>query len=125
MVLRKTKSITLLLDAFEKGSDAISTVDLIERLQHKINKTTIYRNLEKLEDKGVLHSFLGKNAIRWYAKCNNCTSRAHKDVHPHFQCLNCGNVDCLPFEMSLPKIPNRKVETSQILIQGTCENCLT
>ena len=49
--------------------------------------------------------------------------KEHKDVHPHFQCLQCGKVDCLPVHVSLPEIPNRKIEISQLLIQGKCEAC--
>ncbi|AXT20249.1 transcriptional regulator [Flavobacteriaceae bacterium AU392] len=123
-IIRKTKSVEALLKEFQKGSSAISAIDLIKRLSHKLNKTTVYRILEKLEDDGVLHSFLGKNGIKWYAKCNGCSTSGHIDTHPHFQCLNCGKVDCLTIDVQIPKILNREVTVSQVLIQGKCENCL-
>jgi len=123
-IIRKTKSVALLLNEFEKNSSAISTVELIKRLSLKLNKTTIYRVLEKLEDDGILHSFIGKNGIRWYAKCNGCSIDGHIDGHPHFQCLVCHKVDCLSVNIYIPKIPKRTVEGSQILIQGRCEVCL-
>jgi Fur family ferric uptake transcriptional regulator len=72
-ILRKTKSVKLLVDEFEKHSTAISVITLIERLHLKMNKTTIYRVLDKLEDDGFLHSFLGKNGHKWYAKCSGCS----------------------------------------------------
>ncbi|NAS30974.1 transcriptional regulator [Flavobacteriaceae bacterium R38] len=122
-VIRQTKSVKALLDEFQEGSGAISAIDLIKRLDKKLNKTTVYRVLDKLEDDGILHSFLGKNGIKWYAKCNGCSKTEHIDFHPHFECLICGRVDCLLIEISIPKIPNRKVEASQILIQGKCEAC--
>ena len=122
-ILRKTKSVKILLDEFEKKSTAISVVTLIEQLHLKMNKTTIYRILEKLEDDGLLHSFLGKNGHKWYAKCKDCSHTEHHDVHPHFQCLDCGKVDCLPTDVLIPNIPNRKVVVSQILLQGKCEEC--
>ena len=122
-VIRKTKAVEVLLNEFSTGSVAISAKTLIEQLGDTFNKTTIYRVLDKLEDDGVLHSFLGKDGLKWYAKCNGCTSKEHKDVHPHFQCLQCGKVDCLPVHVSLPEIPNRKIEISQLLIQGKCEAC--
>ncbi|MEP1985636.1 MAG: transcriptional regulator, partial [Maribacter dokdonensis] len=86
-VIRKTKAVEVLLNEFSTGSIAISAKSLIEQLGDTFNKTTIYRVLDKLEDDGVLHSFLGKDGLKWYAKCNGCTSKEHKDVHPHFQCL--------------------------------------
>ncbi|MFT4683921.1 MAG: Fur family ferric uptake transcriptional regulator [Glaciecola sp.] len=122
-ILRKTKSVKILLDEFEKKATAISAITLIERLHLKMNKTTIYRILDKLEDDGFLHSFLGKNGHKWYAKCNDCSSAEHHDVHPHFQCLDCGKVDCLSTDVLIPNIPNRKVDVSQILLQGKCEEC--
>lgn len=122
-ILRKTKSVQLLLDEFNKNSNAISVITLIERLGQKMNKTTIYRVLDKLEDDGILHSFLGKNGLKWYAKCSDCSSAEHHDTHPHFQCLDCGKVDCLPTSIAVPQIPNRKVAISQVLLQGKCEDC--
>lgn len=123
-IIRKTKSIGLLLDEFEQSSGAISTVELIKRLCNKMNKTTIYRILDRLEDDGVVHSFLGKNGTKWYAKCNGCSERKHEDVHPHFECVECGKVDCLTIDIKIPEIPNRTIVSSQVLIQGRCESCL-
>lgn len=122
-VLRKTKSVKILLEEFEQGSSAISVTALIERIGSQMNKTTIYRILEKLEDDGLLHSFLDKNGHKWYAKCSGCSSSAHHDIHPHFECLSCGKVECLTVNVTIPEIPNRKVELSQVLLQGQCESC--
>ncbi|WP_339704730.1 transcriptional repressor [uncultured Kriegella sp.] len=123
-VIRKTKAVEVLLNEFNNSPVAISAKKLIDRLGTTFNKTTIYRVLDKLEDDGVLHSFLGKEGHKWYAKCNGCTAAEHEDLHPHFQCLSCGKVDCLTVRVSLPEIPNRKIEVSQLLIQGKCEECV-
>ena len=123
-IIRKTKSLESILNEFNKSNAAISAKQLIEYLDNKFNKTTIYRVLDKLEEDGVLHSFLGKNGLKWYAKCNDCSSKNHQDVHPHFQCSDCGKVDCLEVSITIPKIPNRKIEFSQLLIQGKCEECI-
>ena len=124
-VLRKTKSVKIVLNEFAQNSSATSVITLIDRLKSLMNKTTVYRILEKLEDDGILHSFLAKDGLKWYAKCNGCSADKHKDLHPHFQCLDCGKVDCLSFNIEIPKISNRKIEFSQFLIQGQCEECLT
>ena len=123
-VVRKTKSIELLLNEFKTQSIAISTIELIKRLNSKLNKTTIYRVLENLVDDGILHTFIGKEGIKWYAMCRNCTKSKHEDLHPHFECIECGEIDCLKAEVIIPEIQNRKILSSQILIQGKCEKCI-
>ena len=57
-IIRKTLSIDLILNEINSSSGALSVVELVKRLHEKINKTTIYRVLEKLEDDGLVHSFL-------------------------------------------------------------------
>ena len=46
-IIRKTQAVALILDEFNKGSNAISAIELIKRLNKKINKTTVYRLLDK------------------------------------------------------------------------------
>lgn len=122
-IIRMTKSVETLLSEFDKEGGGISAIELVKRLSNKLNKTTIYRVLDKLEDDGILHSFLSKKGARWYAKCIGCSNTRHLDIHPHFQCLSCGKIDCLPIEIQIPKIPNRKISNSHVLIQGTCNLC--
>lgn len=122
-VLRKTKSVKLVLNEFSKNSSTASVINLVERLKSEMNKTTVYRILENLEDDGILHSFLDKNGHKWYAKCKDCSSTLHNDHHPHFECVSCGKVDCLTIKLTLPEIPNLKVEVLQVLLQGKCEAC--
>ena len=123
-IIRNTKSVKILLNEFEKNDGAISVIELVKRLNSKLNKTTIYRVLDKLEDDGIFHSFLGKGGIKWYAKCIGCSESGHTDVHPHFQCLNCGKMDCLKESINIPKVPNRKIVYSHVLMQGHCELCI-
>lgn len=123
-IVRKTKSIELLLHEFKTQTTAISTIELIKRLNSKLNKTTIYRVLENLVDDGVLHSFMGNDGVKWYAMCRNCTKSTHEDLHPHFECIECGKINCLNTEVIIPKIQNHKILSSQILIRGLCEKCV-
>ena len=111
------------MNEFEKEPKALSTVDLIKRLSQDHNKTTIYRVLDRLEDDGVLHSFQGTDGVKFYAKCHGCSKSQHSDIHPHFQCVSCGKMDCLDVRVSIPKVPNRRVLSSELLLQGHCEQC--
>lgn len=122
-IMRQTKSVKRILNEFEKEPKALSTVDLIKRLSQDHNKTTIYRVLDRLEDDGVLHSFQGTDGVKFYAKCHGCSKTQHSDIHPHFQCVSCGKMDCLDVRVSIPKVPNRRVLSSELLLQGHCEQC--
>ena len=122
-IMRQTKSVKRILNEFEKEPKALSTVDLIKRLSQNHNKTTIYRVLDRLEDDGVLHSFQGTDGVKVYAKCHGCSKSQHSDIHPHFQCVSCGKMDCLDVRGSIPKVPNRRVLSSELLLQGHCEQC--
>ena len=122
-VIRRTKSVNLIMSIFEHGDEALSVVDLVERLKNDMNKTTVYRILERLEEDGAIHSFAGSSGLKWYAKCHDCSTHKHNDVHPHFECNNCGKVECLDLDISIPEINNRHIETANIMLKGQCADC--
>lgn len=124
-IIRRTKSVDRLTEVFKSSNNAFSVVDLVDRFKKEMNKTTIYRILDKLEKDGLVHSFLGIDGLKWYAKCNHCSSQHHFDTHPHFQCQKCGRLDCLKSEIVIPPIPNRKLNFAQVLLVGECENCIS
>lgn len=67
-VVRKAKSVKSLLELFEQTNTALSALGLVERFQLKIDKTTLYRILDRQEDEGVVHSIKGEG---WFAMvCN-------------------------------------------------------
>lgn len=122
-VIRKTKAVKRLLSLFEPGVSAISAVDLVAQLNEEMNKTTVYRVLDRLENDGIIHSFMGKEGIKWYAKCTSCSSKHHNDIHPHFQCTDCKKVTCLSVEISIPTVENHIIENATVFLTGKCGNC--
>ncbi len=123
-IIRKTKSVKAVLETFEQSNNAISVVDLVKQFHQKMNKTTVYRILEKLEEDGLLHSFIGKDGLKWYSKCRaECTPESHSDTHPHFQCRDCGKVKCLNFEVPIPSLDNYQIDSAELLLIGQCEDC--
>lgn len=123
-IQRQTSSVKLLWKKFEQSNDALSVVDLVKELRDTMNKTTVYRILDRMENEGRLHSFTGKDGLKWYAKCQDCSAEHHIDVHPHFQCNECGRVECLSVDVQIPKITNHQINRAQILLLGQCEQCL-
>jgi Fur family ferric uptake transcriptional regulator len=123
-VVRKTKHLEQLLQVFRQSSDAKSASMLLESFNAEINKSTVYRMLEKLEDDGVIHSFLTMNQVRFYALCNGCSSGGHVDSHAHFQCTMCKRVTCFQEELDLPKPQNVRITSAHVLLSGQCASCL-
>ncbi|MEM7574834.1 MAG: transcriptional repressor [Bacteroidota bacterium] len=125
-VVRKTKAVKTLLQIMEQSPGALSAVKLIEQLRTQMNKTTIYRVLERLEEDGVVHSFIDKDGLKWYAKCEDgCTTHRHTDTHPHFQCKTCGKIECLEIEITIPKLADRRIDSAEFLLVGHCNSCIS
>ena len=123
-ISRKTKTVKMILDLFGETNNAISIVDLVSTFRNKMNKTTVYRILNRLEESGILHSFSDKDGLKRYAKSNQKIDPDNKnDLHSHFLCDDCGVSTCLPLEIPIPPIPDYKINTSQHLLIGQCDNC--
>ena len=124
-VVRKTKHLEQVLQAFRQSSDALSAGMLLDVLDNEINKSTVYRMLQKLEDDGVIHSFQTMDQIRFYALCKGCSSDRHIDRHAHFQCTSCKRVSCVSEEIVLPTPGRARITSAQVLLTGQCESCLS
>ena len=124
-VIRKTKQIKLLLNAFDQANDAITVVELVDRFKGQMDKTTVYRILDRLEDEGTLHSFIGKDGSKRYARWDikDSDSKAIQ-IHPHFECRFCGVSTCLPIKVSIPSVSNMIIESAEQLLVGKCSQCI-
>lgn len=123
-ISRNTKTVKLLLKMFDKKNQAIPVIDLVSIFKKEMNKTTVYRILHRLEDSGVLHSFVDKDGLKRYAKGDQRTSSSNNQVtHPHFLCEDCGISTCLPLKISTPSIPNYIIKSSEQLYLGQCKDC--
>lgn len=122
-VQRQTASVKAIWKQFESSPNAQSVVDLVKIFQSDMNKTTVYRILDRLEKEGKLHSFTGKDGLTWYAKCLDCSHDHHIHLHPHFQCKQCGTVECLDEEINISNLNQYQIEQAQVLLFGNCEQC--
>ena len=93
-IQRRTKSLDAVLSAFGDSNEALSARMLLDRLGEGVNKTTVYRLLDRLEDDGIVHSFAGEDSVKYYAKCRTCSGSGHTHNHPHFHCTACNTVRC-------------------------------
>ena len=94
------------------------------RLNHPgINLSTVYRNLETLENVGlVIHSHLGHGGATYHA--------ADDINHLHLVCGKCGSVGEAPIETAAQFVNtiaddySFKTDVTHFAIHGTCARCL-
>ncbi len=87
---------------------------------------TIYRNLTDLSRVGLLvRTDLGDHTWRFELRQG---SGDHKSQHPHFICIDCGDVNCLPDKAvsvrgarGAPRALRRRGVVIQL--QGRCDSC--
>lgn len=116
-----TKGVCSVMEEFAENN-ALASPDIVSRLEQKMNRTTVYRILDRLEKSGMIHSFSGKEGQKWYAKSERCNSD-QKENHAHFQCKECGKTECLSIEFTIPKVEDRRIDSANLLLVGHCTDC--
>ena len=123
--LRVTKIRLAILKALSGGDWAKPYGDLLIIL-NEFDRTTLYRTLLTLIDKGLIHKALEENGESYYALCGNCTSTTHHHDHIHFKCMHCDTVKCVHLNQDLEiSLPSFYVDEINITVKGTCESCKT
>ncbi len=105
----------------------LNAQDIFETLCRRdpINRVTVYRILDTLEDKGLVQRISGPRASFFGLAPND-----HHQHHPHFYCRQCGQMDCLtPQSIStdttaLERIFPGQIDNVEIRVDGVCKNCL-
>lgn len=98
---------------------------IVGRVQ-SINRVTVYRILDLLVEKGIVEKLqVGKRAA-YYGLAPN----KNHAPHPHFYCLQCGQVDCLQEDAisvdaaALQRTFAGEIVKVEVRVDGVCKNCL-
>ena len=90
------------------------------------DRATIYRNLIELTQAGlVIRIELGDHV--WRFELRRLGKNENRD-HPHFVCVDCGEVACLPsVSVNIKPAPGSKQsrirEVTEVLLKGHCGQC--
>jgi Fur family ferric uptake transcriptional regulator len=124
MGLRLTPQRRLIVDIIHNTSHHLTAEEIIDNVQSKmpgINKSTIYRTLELLEEIGCVYkSVLGDRFIYHHA------TEGH---HHHLVCRKCGKIIDLdetlfgPMEQSLLDKYGFSVNLKHLILNGLCKEC--
>ncbi len=125
--LRGTGSRIAVLRLLQDTRAPMTHGEVSERLSSAgYDHATIYRNLMDLSRVGLLaRSDLGDHVWRFEVRRG---SADHKAQHPHFVCIDCGDVNCLPEKAvsvrGTPGMPRALRRRSVVIqLQGRCDSC--
>lgn len=108
------------LRELERARAPLTHGDVADKLRgEKLDRVTVWRILVALTDAGLVdRTDVGDHV--WRFELRN-TSMGH-DPHPHFMCISCKTVQCLPREVVriAPRIGRSVVD---VQIKGRCESC--
>ncbi|MEW7278018.1 transcriptional repressor [Aquimarina sp. 2201CG1-2-11] len=121
---RNTEKQKLVKEILSTVEHTMSADDILAAMPIKVNKTTIYRILDRFIEKGDVHFVTGKNGKTYYALCNDGCGHSHKmHNHIHFECQECEEVTCLPNTIAIPNLPGFAPIETQFLVIGICNKC--
>ena len=95
------------------------------------DKSTIYRCLVELSEAGIISRLdLGDHVWRFEIRTGEKSNREDHPAaeHPHFMCLDCGKVTCLPdVDVRISPAKGRKAgalgDVTEVLLKGHCAAC--
>ncbi|MBP9113587.1 MAG: transcriptional repressor [Polyangiaceae bacterium] len=125
--LRSTSPRIAVLDFLHRTGTPNSHGELFDALGERgFDRATLYRNLMDLADAGlVTRTDLGDHVWRFELKRDG---NAHSEDHPHFVCIDCGDIACLPemsvkLEGSSSKVRAALRNKVSVQLKGRCDNC--
>jgi Fur family transcriptional regulator, ferric uptake regulator len=123
--LRSTTSRMAVLQHVSAAGKPVSHADVAEVLVPQgFDKSTLYRCLVELADAGLLARLdAGDHAWRFELRDEEHSA----GDHPHFVCVDCGTVTCLPdVEVKISATKGRKPsvgDVTEVFLKGHCKQC--
>ena len=123
--LRSTKIRQDVLFLIQNSGRAVSH-SIIQKSLGDFDRVTLYRTLNVLEEKGILHKAYTENNETYFAICtSNCTTAEHDHKHIHFKCEKCMVVKCVKPQNSIEiDLPTFQISSLNVEASGVCDNCL-
>lgn len=125
--LRATPARIAVCKILSVAEGPLTHAEVANRLDSRgIDRTTVFRNLNDLVEAGLVRRLeVGDHVYRFEWRDRAAAS----GDHPHFVCVDCGEVRCLP-DVAPAAIPvNRQrshqiVDVTEVLYKGHCSVCV-
>jgi Fur family transcriptional regulator, ferric uptake regulator len=123
--LKLTPQRRMIIDIIHARGGHLTAEDIISYVQERmpgVNKSTIYRTLEILEQAGCVFKSESDDHFIYH--------HAEEGHHHHLVCIQCGKtIDCsenlfLPVEKLIAEKYGFQVNFKHLMINGRCEQCV-
>ncbi|HZN33561.1 MAG TPA: transcriptional repressor [Pirellulaceae bacterium] len=127
--LRSTTSRVAVLQHVAAAGKPVSHAEAADTLVPQgFDKSTIYRCLVELADAGLLGR-LDAGDHAWRFELRQAGVQHSTSEHPHFVCVDCGKVTCLPdVDVKISTTKGAKSgplgDVTEVYLKGHCKECL-
>ena len=122
--LRATPFREELLSLLRAEGLPLSYQEIQGRFREKVDRVTLYRNLELLRTHGLVHQVQGLDGA-WRFCAHDVSGPGCPGNHVHLLCVVCGRMECL-VDQPLPRVAVHEgfeVEGKQLVVYGCCSGC--
>ena len=124
---RNLKATSIRLNLLAKMDEYGSAMShsIIQKQLQPIDRVTLYRTIETLKDKGIIHKAFQENNETYYAICGkSCAEDHHHHEHVHFKCTKCNTISCEELNESIEiSMPEYEISKISINVEGLCRVC--
>ena len=125
--LRLTRARKAFIEVLSEASTPLSVPHILEGLKERsieVNKTTVYRELERFQNLGIVESFQLGDRKQYY----ELSSREH---HHHLVCMSCESVEDIDMDEKLLELGEQKANREKqftilrhsLEFFGLCRQC--
>lgn len=123
MKRRNTPAKEAVLQVLTDTGKAMSQDAIEKQIDIDINRTTIYRVLNRFCQDGILHKVVAEDGKQYFARCVESHEKDLTKPHFHFRCVVCETIECLPEEVEFSISEGYLIENINCVLSGRCKDC--
>lgn len=123
--LSVTDSRRIILNLFLQNNKGALRHSDIEKTADSLDRVTIYRTLQVFAENGIIHPIPSVDGAARYALCRTDSEGKQHDNHVHFQCTECGIIQCIE-NVNVPQVSlpmGYKTNQISMVLTGVCVDC--
>lgn len=120
---RNTATKEAVLAVLMSKGKAMSQESIINQIDVRADRATIYRILNRLCEDEIAHKIVADDGKQYFAVPQNLPNHSLPKNHFHFRCTECETIECLPAHVEF-SVPNGyEVQQTNCVLIGVCGDC--